>query len=334
MAKTPAGTDMRLSAQDLAAFYDQLARCLKTGLPAGRTLRELAAGAGSPRLRRALEEAMVEVESGEPVGETLGKHPGLFPAGETAYLGIAEAAGRLPAACEELAGQHRARHRRGVRLRAKMAYPLALLTFAVAALPLRLAVMGDLAAYGRAVLPPLALLGAVLAGVPVALRAPAIEARLLAVGWRLPLTRPWLTQRALAQLARSLGHGYAAGLAPDRALRLAAGALAAGPLKKACHAAAGRLGRGGELAEALSAHPAAFPARLREAVRTGELTGTLDQALLAAADALDAAADQAAERALRFATGALTALVIGLVGWQVLAMALAQIRQVQEQLGI
>jgi len=61
-------------------FNQQLAAIARAGIPLERSLRELAADAASPRMRRLIETIAGELESGTPLGEAFGKHHGPVPA--------------------------------------------------------------------------------------------------------------------------------------------------------------------------------------------------------------------------------------------------------------
>ena len=76
-------------------FNQQLAAIAKAGIPLERSLRELAADAASPRMRRLIETIAAELESGTDLREAFEKHAGHFPPlyGRILHAGVAS--GRL-----------------------------------------------------------------------------------------------------------------------------------------------------------------------------------------------------------------------------------------------
>jgi type II secretory pathway component PulF len=64
---------------ELLLFNQQLAAIAKAGIPLERSLRELAADAASPRMRRLIEAIAAELEGGTGIREAFEKHAGRLP---------------------------------------------------------------------------------------------------------------------------------------------------------------------------------------------------------------------------------------------------------------
>ncbi|MEP3834275.1 type II secretion system F family protein [Rhodopirellula bahusiensis] len=64
--------------QVMATFYGQLASLLRSGVPMIRSLTILGEQSSTPVLGEVLAEIRGRVEDGEPIGDTMGRYPGVF----------------------------------------------------------------------------------------------------------------------------------------------------------------------------------------------------------------------------------------------------------------
>jgi type II secretory pathway component PulF len=119
------------SAQDLALFTRRLADLALAGLPLDRVLKVVAQQSESGVLKRICEEALVDVSSGLPVSQALGKHPRYFNSVFTQTLRAGEASGQFGEVAGRLADyQEKDVTRRG-QITSALVYPTLLATVAL-----------------------------------------------------------------------------------------------------------------------------------------------------------------------------------------------------------
>jgi type II secretory pathway component PulF len=119
------------SAQDLALFTRRLADLALAGLPLDRVLKVVAQQSESGVLKRICEEALIDVSSGLPVSQALGKHPKYFNNIFTQTLRAGEASGQFGEVAGRLADyQEKDVTRRG-QITSAMVYPTLLATVAL-----------------------------------------------------------------------------------------------------------------------------------------------------------------------------------------------------------
>ncbi|EMI25241.1 MULTISPECIES: type II secretion system F family protein [Rhodopirellula] len=68
----------KVKGQVMATFYGQLASLLRSGVPMIRSLTILGEQSSTPVLGEVLAEIRGRVEDGEPIGDTMGRYPGVF----------------------------------------------------------------------------------------------------------------------------------------------------------------------------------------------------------------------------------------------------------------
>lgn len=68
----------KVKGQVMAIFYGQLASLLRSGVPMIRSLTILGEQSSAPVLGEVLAEIRGRVEDGEPIGDTMGRYPGVF----------------------------------------------------------------------------------------------------------------------------------------------------------------------------------------------------------------------------------------------------------------
>jgi type IV pilus assembly protein PilC len=117
--------------QDLALFTRRIADLALAGLPLDRVLKVVAQQSESGVLKRICEEALVDVSSGLPVSQALGKHPKYFNSVFTQTLRAGEASGQFGEVASRLADyQEKDVTRRG-QITSAMVYPALLATVAL-----------------------------------------------------------------------------------------------------------------------------------------------------------------------------------------------------------
>lgn len=329
---TPATSTAPVFARQYALFYDQLGRQLKAGLAANVTIANVLNGPLPAVLREVLVDAKRRVEAGEGFADALAKHPAVIARHEARFMQAAEAAGKLPAACERLAREHKTRHERSLRVASKIVYPILLLMAASVIAPFKTAFDGE---YGRyaitAGFPILLLIAAVVTGVWVAFSPAAAHWRQAAygLGMKIPPVAAALRQLALSRAGGLMAMCFEAGLPADQVFKLVAEATPDPRLRKACHGVAMAAGKGKGLASAMEAQGKAFPGVMVSVVRTGEESGKLDEALAKAAEFWQEDADRAVDTLIKLSVGGLMGLGMLIVAFMILNIGLGLIYQLQ-----
>ncbi len=117
--------------EELANFYDGMARALKIGTTVGDALKIMASMAETPVFRGVLCQVISDVGAGTPLAESLARHPAAFDRSTVALFESAERSGAMVPMLEQLA---RAKLREvGIwrRLAGGMVYPAIVLLLAV-----------------------------------------------------------------------------------------------------------------------------------------------------------------------------------------------------------
>lgn len=316
-------------ARQYALFYDGVGRQLKAGLPASRALANVLAGPLPDPLRAVVADVQRRVDAGEGVADGLGRHPAVIPRHEARFLQAAEAAGKLPEACAQLADAHRKRHERTVKFAAKLVYPLMILLAAFWIAPVKRAFDGDPLGWLATAGPPTLLALAVLAGGVWIGHAPAAgpyRKRLYEAASGVPKLSGALRQLAIARIGQLMALCFQAGLPADQVLRLVGESTPDRRLAKACLAASAATAKGQDVAGAMDAQKGAFPPMMVTVVRTGEEAGSLDEALGKAAEFWAEDADRAVGMLVAIASGAIMGLTFMYVGWLIVDQWLGIIR--------
>lgn len=319
-------------ARQYALFYDQLGRQLKAGLAAHVTIGNVLNGPLPGVLRQVLIDAQRRVEAGEGFADALAKHPAVIAKHEARFLKAAEAAGKLPAACERLAREHRTTHERSLRFASKIVYPVIMLVAACAIAPLKVAFDGDYGRYALTAGTPIVLvLGALGTGIWVAFAptAAAYRAAAYAFGMKILPVAAALRQLALARAGGLMAMCFEAGLPADQVFKLVADATPDPRLRKACLGVAAATAKGKGIAAAMETQGKAFPAVMLSVVRTGEEAGSLEEALGKAGEFWQEDADRAVDTLIKLGVGGLMGVALLIVAFMILSVGLGMIHQLQ-----
>lgn len=330
-----------LSTAQLAVLSRQLAILVNAGLPMDEALAALGEQSDGERSRGIVVAIRSRVMEGQSLAAAMSEFPDTFPEAFRASVAAGETSGRLDDALTRLADYTEAREELGRKVWLALAYPVLLLTVAIAIvsgllayvvpqvvtvfqnlnqeLPLVTRILIAMADAVRA-FGLIALIVFVLAllGFRIALRRDAVRE-----GWdrfvlKLPLAGRIARGANTARAMRTLATLIASGVPVLEALSYAAQTVRNRPMQLSLRRAAARVREGGGFARAL-AESGLFPPVAVRLIASGEKSGRLDQML-----------DQAArhqQRELELTLGTLTAVlgpaVILLVGGLVLFIVLA-----------
>jgi type IV pilus assembly protein PilC len=124
----------RIKAQDLTIFTRQLATMVSSGMTILRALYVLEAQTESKKLQETIVAVRKDVEAGLSLSDALERHPKVFNQLFVAMTRAGETGGVLESALERVAAQLEAADSLRRQVRAAMAYPLVVMTFAFAVL--------------------------------------------------------------------------------------------------------------------------------------------------------------------------------------------------------
>lgn len=119
----------------LAIAYNNLSTMLGAGVPILRSLKTVTPGM-KPRLRKAFLAIAEGVSHGEPLTETMSRHPRVFDPVDLMIVGVAEKSGTLPDMMGLLSKWHEISHRMRRRILSGLMLPLLILFVAALVFPL------------------------------------------------------------------------------------------------------------------------------------------------------------------------------------------------------
>jgi type IV pilus assembly protein PilC len=123
----------RLSSRSLALFCQQFSIMINTGMPIVSCLEALKAQMPNKPSKKALESVSQHVATGGGLGETLGKHPKIFPRLFIDMIELGEASGNLPEILDRLAVYYEKDAKLRGDVKQAMTYPAVVSAFAVIA---------------------------------------------------------------------------------------------------------------------------------------------------------------------------------------------------------
>lgn len=295
------GRSRPLGPKDLAVFCRQFGIMLATGVSVVGALRVLAAQQRRPAVKRALERVIRRVASGDTLSSAFGRARETFPRMFVDMLEVGEKSGNVPVVLERLAVFYEREAKMRGDIRQALAYPVVVVSFALAAtgvilfvvLPTFAALFADLGAdlpwitrlvlgmrnmaakYYLVIVPLL-----FLAAWAVSRWLKTESGRLVADGLllRLPIIGGLVSRVVFARFARTLSLLFSSGISMDESLascqRVVGNRVVAADIAYAREQL--RQGRG--LAQPLK-ETRSFPPLLVEMIGVGEETASLDQVL-------------------------------------------------------
>ncbi|MDR0851259.1 MAG: type II secretion system F family protein [Clostridiales Family XIII bacterium] len=120
-----------LSAEELAAFSEQLALTVKTGIPLSESIMILAEDADTAAAKALLSKILNALENGKPLADAL-RDAGVFPEYMTQMIEIGEASGRLDGVLDSLSSYYSRQDNISKSIRSAVTYPAIMLCILVA----------------------------------------------------------------------------------------------------------------------------------------------------------------------------------------------------------
>lgn len=296
--------------KDIQIFARQFATMINAGLSLTKCLTILASQTDSAGLRDVVMQVGKDVEAGQSLSDSLGKHPRIFPPIFVNMVRAGETGGVLDEVLLRLADHFEREEGLKARIKSAMTYPVAMgalvliilvamMIFVVPTFEKMFADMG-----GTLPLPTQILVntsnfvsgaGGIITAVVIAVsiyvfrwwkRTPSGLLIYDTVSLRVPIVGPLVRKMALARFTRTFGTLVAAGVPILSALDIVADTAGNEVVANAVKKTRSAIKEGETIAKPLSESPV-FPSMLVQMITVGEETGALDAMLSKIADFYD-----------------------------------------------
>lgn len=319
-----------------ARLFHELSRLVNTGTPFPKAIATLALHS-SGQARASLQRIRDALERGSPVGESLLAGSPLVSPLEASVFTACDRAGRLDAGLEHASQYHTAIAAARGRIRARLAYPVFLIHFALLLLPLPIVftenggLLPFLKAAGLAIgglwLCILSIAGIVRALVAAAENGTSADRLLRAP----PLFGGMRRDFALARFCSAYHMQLDAGVNVLASLDMSAAASGSAILREAVARAMPDVRAGGQVGPALE-KTRAFPSSFIRAFTVGEQTGELDRELQRIGEDSRAAAMRRLETISEWVPRLIYLGVMCYIGWRIVSAYAGQMRETQKML--
>lgn len=295
------GFGKKVKPGELAVLARQFATMVSAGVPLLRSLSVLSSQADNPLLQSTLEQVRTDIEAGDALSDSIGRHPKVFDHFFVSMVRAGEAAGALDVVLLQLAATLEKQVAVRQKIRSALAYPTAVLVMIVGVItamlvfvvPIFAGIYDDLG--GTLPLPTRMLVGLsevlttrlpfVVVGVGATvvlvrrwIRTDSGRHRWHAATLRLPLVGSLLRKSAIARFGRTMSVLTRAGVPVLGTLRITAETVGNSVVERAVAECEDAVRRGEAIAPNLARHEI-FPAMVIQLVTVGEETGSLDQML-------------------------------------------------------
>ena len=337
------GKGKKITPKDIAIFARQLATMMSAGVPLVQAFEIIGRGHEKQRMQDLLLAIKNDIESGNPLAESLGKHPLYFDELFCNLVHAGEHAGILEALLHKIATYKEKTESMKAKIKKAMFYPTAVIVVAFivtailliyvvpqfeelfsgfgAGLPAFTQMVIDLSNFMQAWWP--AILGGVIATVlgfiQLKKRSPKFAHFLDRVVLKIPVMGMIINKAAIARYARTLSTMFAAGVPLVEAMESVAGATGNQVYSETVLRIRDDVATGRQLNAAMRDSPL-FPPMVVQMVAIGEEAGSLDDMLGKVADFYEEEVDNAVDSLSSLLEPLIMAILGVLVGGLVIAM--------------
>ncbi len=303
------GGGKKVKNRDLVIFTRQLSTMISAGVPLTRAMNTLQEQTESKNFKEALTMIMKEIEGGQPLGDTLAKHPRIFSDVYVNMVRAGEAGGILDDILKRLASQVEQDSSIKKKIKSAMTYPVVLIGITVLAffgimffvipqlgailvdlggpdaeLPIYTQVLLDLSSFmkSNAIL-IFAVIGASVFFGKRYIKTPKGKYQFHSLLLRIPLIKTVVTKIAIARFSRTFASLMSAGVGVLDALEVTGAAIGNKVIEAELKEAARAIKNGKQLSEPLSTSKH-FPPIVAQMLAIGEETGQIDTILIKVAD--------------------------------------------------
>lgn len=329
----------KVKQKDLVVFTRQLSTMISAGVPLTRSLATLQAQTDNKYFEKVIAGMSKEIESGQPLADTLGKYPGVFNDVYVNMVRAGEAGGILDEILKRLAAQVEKDATIRKKIKSASAYPVVIFFITIIAffgimifvIPKLGAIIKDLGGpdaqlpvYTQAMLnisdfmrgnAVVLVIGTVAAVFFIRryIKTPGGKYKFHGLMLKIPILKIIITKIAIARFARTFASLMSAGVSVLDALEVTGGAIGnkviEAELKNAAHA----VRNGKQLSEPLGAS-VYFPPIVSQMLAIGEETGQTDTILLKVADFYEEEVDAVIDGLSSLIEPAMIIVLGGMVG--------------------
>ena len=333
----------KIEPKEIAVFFRQLATMMGAGVPLVQAFEIIGRGHDNKGMRDLILNVKNEVESGNSLAESLGKHPLHFDDLVVNLVGAGEQAGVLESLLDKIATYKEKTEALKAKIKKAMFYPMAVMIVAVIVTSILLIFVvpqfeqlftsfgADLPAFTRVVVNMSEFLQefwwivfGIIIGVVVGLgqakrRSRAFNRGIDRMILKLPIIGPIMVKAAIARYARTLATMFAAGVPLVEALQSVAGACGNIVYSDAVLQIRDSVATGQQLQFAMN-QTGVFPNMVEQMVAIGEESGALDNMLNKAADFYEQEVDDAVDALSSLLEPIIMSILGVLIGGLVVAM--------------
>ena len=291
-----------VGALDKVLLFRHMSVMMKAGMGIKDIFDILIKDAERPALKNVLQQALSNLERGQPLSATLSTWPRDFPPVVIGLLKAGEISGNLADVLEQLATQLKKDHELKQKVVAVMVYPailfiasfglsIFLITFVIpriteafksSHLPLPLITRFFIAIsdfFNASPLIPVATVAVFVGAGIFFTKVPSGQRILLAMSWNFPLTKSLVKKISLSRFARTLANLIQAGLPILNALEVVAHSVGNERYRSSIMSARPEIQRGAPIAGVFRERADLFPHLLTSMMEVGEKTGKLEDML-------------------------------------------------------
>jgi len=337
------GKGKKITPKDIAIFARQLATMMSAGVPLVQAFEIIGRGHEKQRMQDLLLAIKNDIESGNPLAESLGKHPLYFDELFCNLVHAGEHAGILEALLHKIATYKEKTESMKAKIKKAMFYPTAVIVVAFivtailliyvvpqfeelfsgfgAGLPAFTQMVINLSNFTQAWWPAIlgGVIGVVIGFIQLKKRSPKFAHFLDRVVLKIPVMGMIINKAAIARYARTLSTMFAAGVPLVEAMESVAGATGNQVYSETVLRIRDDVATGRQLNAAMRDSPL-FPAMVVQMVAIGEEAGSLDDMLGKVADFYEEEVDNAVDSLSSLLEPLIMAILGVLVGGLVIAM--------------
>ena len=325
--KTKSETDWwaRADNKQKSLYFRQMQAMLHAGSSVGQALEVSSQHDSSPALRRASGEMSKRALMGTPWSQSMRLYPGLFSELQTGIIEAGEGSGTLDRSCARLSQYCENDYHIEQTIKRETWYPKLLVVasiFVPSVVPLVLsgpvAWLVSVSSSVAVVLTAWALWKGASYVAPILGHAKTWKRTIDSIKLMIPVGGKVARALATAKFCRAMSVTWAAGMAPHRALKLAAGACDNVAIGDKIEQVIPQVQNGGSLTGALHA-TRQFPPVAMQMLAVGEQTGQIDEQLDKVADFLESDAETAIKQAVKVLGIIVFLLIAAQIGVKVVA---------------
>jgi type IV pilus assembly protein PilC len=337
------GSGKKISAKDIAVFSRQMATMMSSGVPLVQSFEIVGRGHENPRMQSLILDVKSEVEAGNGLADSLGKHPLYFDELYVNLVRAGEAGGILESLLDKIATYKEKTEAIKGKIKKALFYPAAVLVMAfLVTAVLMIFVIPQFASLFQdfgADLPAMTVIvinmsnffvawwwaifggvgGAVYAFIELKKRNTGFRHALERLTLKLPIIGDVIVKATIARFARTLGTMFAAGVPLVEAMDSVAGAAGNIVYGDAIRRMRDEIATGQQLQVAMR-ETELFPNMVVQMVAIGEESGSIDQMLNKIADFYEEEVDNAVDAMSSLMEPLIMAVLGVLIGGLVIAM--------------